>query len=220
MQIKSCENNINFGHKTIVHSLLVADNIAKFPKLKTHSHVFSEGVKRPDYDERGCGGNSHFYFKPTLLTPRESFLDFAGNQNAFSKYLFHVEDFLSQEQVNTFFLDHASRALHFLQDMSQPQHTQRGNFVKKYVDWSMHRKYEVMELTNVAKYMKDSKSDWADYKGSDFEDLFMHTVDKSHKIEPASKSNRSKWDDIAQKSFNLMQDTTNQFFTYLSDIIK
>lgn len=219
MRIDSQNNKINFGHKTLMHAIQVEECIVSFPKLAKHAIDFAHGVKQPDFDERGIE-NLHFYFKPTLFKPRESFLDFSGGDNAFSRYLVHANEFLTEECTSKYFVEHASRALHFLQDMSQPQHTQRGSFVKKYVDFAMHKEYETQALSNVVKYMKDYESDWIDYKGSDFEDLFVHTVDKSHEIEPASKSNRSEWDDIAQKSFNLMQDATKQFFTYLSDIIK
>lgn len=219
MRIDSQNNKINFGHKTLMHAIQVEECIVSFPKLAKHAMDFAHGVKQPDLDERGIG-NLHFYFKPTLFKPRESFLDFSGKNNAFSRYLVHSDEFLTEEFASTYFVEHASRALHFLQDMSQPQHTQRGNVIGKSMDLKMHKEFETLALSNVVKYMKNYKSDWTDYKGADFEDLFVHTVDKSHEIEPASKSNRSEWDDIAQKSFNLMQDTTSQFFTYLSEIIK
>lgn len=50
--------------------------------------------------------------------------------NALAKFNIHISEVEPKEPLNSFSAEHVGRALHFLQDITQPQHTQRGNFMQ------------------------------------------------------------------------------------------
>ena len=219
MQVKRCENSTNFGHKYTIHKLVSGHEIKKFHKLSNKASAIEKYVQRPDFDEVGFG-NNHFYFQPTLFQPRESFLDFSGLNNALAKFNIHISEVEPKEPLNSFSAEHVGRALHFLQDITQPQHTQRGNFMQKLLDRRLHRAFENFEAQNIYKYLANYNGSGADFNGETFEDLFMHHVKKSQEALPALRTNYRFWDEIAQKSVNNLVDATNEFFTLLSSFIK
>lgn len=216
MKINAPDNNTNFGWRWPTHQIVTSIYTDKFPKLVKYKNQLAEFVVKPDFDELGFKGNNHFYYPPELFRPRESFLDFSGQNNSAARYEKHI--FLFDKYVNRDndkAMEHAGRALHFLQDVTQPQHIERGNFLKKWRDMNVHKEFE--ELASLDVFINNPKVVELDVTQNDFHDLFDEAVAITENIQPANSKNREKWFEIAQDGIANMKTVTLEFLRNVSD---
>lgn len=216
MKINSRDNNTNFGWRWPTHEKVTSIYVDRFPKLSKYKKQLTEFVVKPDFDERGFKGNNHFYYPPQLFRPRESFLDFFGMNNAAARYehhIFYFDKFVNRDNDKA--MEHAGRALHFLQDVTQPHHIERGTVFKKWKDLSMHREFEELSYSDI--FVNNSKSVKLDVTPNDFQDLFEDAVAVTETIKPANLKNRDKWHEIAQDGITNMKAVTVEFLKNVSD---
>jgi len=193
--------------------------VDRFPKLFNYKKQLTEAVVNPDFDERGLGGNNHFYFSPQLFRPRESFLDFFGKNNAsasYEKHIFLFDKYVNRDNEKA--MDHAGRALHFLQDVTQPHHIERGTILKKWRDLNMHKEFEELSRSDI--FINDSKSVELDVNLNDFHDLFDEAVSVTEALPPANLKNRDKWFEIAHVGLTNMKAVTQEFLRNVSDSLR
>ena len=179
---------------------------------KTFFELLKESTQKPDFDERGLFGNWHF-FSPTI---NKSYLDFNGKNNALYHYKMHVSNMLSAisekniEQV----MEHAGRALHFLQDGTQPMHSKGCTFFNTFTCFKTHRSFEKFLEKCQDKFFKSNK-----YKPSHFdtfEDLYMNNVALSQKSELPTSKNKYDWESIGETGVRQAMDSTRDFLEKLA----
>lgn len=228
MKVNSVDSKTSFGWRFKTHEKITEIILEDFPKLDKYKSTITKFVTRPDFDERGFKGNNHFYYPAKTLRPRQSFLDFLGQNNAASRYSLHMYEFnrlLGKDDNKA--MEHAGRALHFLQDVTQPQHTERGTVLKKWIDLKVHKEFENYTLNNQDKFITNAlegnaeRGGWyKDYGYEDRDNLFNFQVAFSTAISPANKQNRLSWDYIAQFGITNAVEATKGFLNIISSCIK
>lgn len=220
MKINSVNKDVNFGWSYQTHQRITEMLVDQLPKLKEYKPLFSKMVAMPDFDERGFKGNNHFYYTPKLFRPRESFLDFLGQNNAYVRYLKHIYEFkelLSIDREKA--ISHAARALHFLQDVTQPHHTERGTVLEKWRDLSVHKRFEKFELDSDDIYVKNAENSKLEHNSAGFYDIFNTAVSKSMSIPAAKSTNHNLWKEIAQDGISNAVAVSRAFLKNISDAI-
>ncbi len=219
MKISEYNSQTNFGWSYKTHQKITEMLVEKSPKLRDYKALLSKSVIMPDFDERGFEGNNHFYYPPMLFRPRESFLDFFGNNNALAQYTKHVvnfSDFVNWDREEA--ISHAGRALHFLQDVTQPQHVERGTVLKKWRDFDTHKNFEAYALKNEDRFINNAEKASVDLNNSqDFFDLFYKAISLTESIQVPNKSNSKLWGDIAQEGLSNAIAVTKAFLKNISD---
>ncbi len=221
MKINSVDNNTNFGWRYKTHEKITAMVVDEFPDLKKYKSVLTKMVVMPDFDERGFKGNNHFYYTPQLCRPRESFMDFTGNNNAAARYEQHVYSFEEFAVTNPEkALCEAGRALHFLQDVTQPHHIERGTILDKWRDLKVHEAFEAFAHHHEDEFIKNAKNVYLDVTPNDNSDLFEEAVFLSEQISPAKNHNKNDWANIAQESLSNTIAVTREFLANVSAYLK
>ena len=221
MKINSVDNKTNFGWRYQTHNdvtSLIADN---FPKLKKYKGILKDFSVKPDFDEKGFKGNNHFYYPPQLWRPRASFMDITGRNNALSRYEDHMYYFDTLvNKDNDKAMEHAGRALHFIQDITQPQHVQRGTIYQKWKDMGVHTDFEAFEHKYHDYFIVNAQKINLDYKNDDYTDLFDEAVYLSETASPATYKNKDLWVYIAQDGISNMIAVTKEFCKNISNALK
>lgn len=220
MKINSVDNKTNFGWRYPTHKHVTALVVDSNPKLKQYSNILTDFVVRPDFDERGFKGNNHFYYPPQLFRPRESFMDITGKNNALARYeahLFYFENFVNKDNKTA--MEHAGRALHFLQDVTQPHHIQRGTVFQKWRDLDTHLSFEEYENRYHDFFLKHGQKVELDVEPNNFVDLFDESVTLSETVTPATAKNKELWGNIAMEGISNMVAVTKEFCRNISDAL-
>ena len=200
------------------------------PELSTFQDELEIFVQKPDDDELGFMVNKHFY---TPLIPGDSrkvvsYMDNDGTSNAKAAFDEHVEkiDFaFSKNDINSA-VEHAGRALHFLQDVAQPQHTEFGTFIDKTIDVAAHVDFEEQVeknmdlLANANDENRNANSVFKMKTAKNTEELFDNTVKFSMASDKIVRKNSSSWNNIAERQYNLAVNTTKQFLAFFNEKLK
>lgn len=209
--------NINFGWQSDTHKKVVEIALKDYPGLQPYESLLEDAVQKPDVNEKGFQYNKHFYF----MSKNKSFMDFNGKNNAYNSYMSHVtsmQDCIEKGDKDKA-IEHAGRAIHFLQDVSQPQHTQWKNIFKKASERSVHEEFETFALDNQEKFI-DSLSLSPEEKSPDnFSDLFTKTANCSANGESASRENKNNWNNIAQDGINNAFSVTKEFINKFNSLL-
>ncbi len=221
MKINSVNSTPNFGWKYPTHQKITAMLTDEFDNLANVKKIVAKSVIKPDFDDNGFKCNNHFYFLPEIFCSRASFLDITGQNNALARYKYHVSNFerLQVKDKNTA-LEHAGRALHFLQDMTQPQHIKRGSFFEKFLDLKSHQTFENMAMINDEKFIKNASNVELDFTPDSFSDLFDETVALTEELIPIRKDNKDSWTFVAQEGISNMIAVTREFLNIVSNSFK
>ena len=224
ISIKNNAYSPSFGLKSQTHRRLNAEILENAPVFNDEElKNFLYYVQKPDFDETGlklitkdtC--NNHFFYPEQTLHPRLSHLDFDGKHNAFSRFTYHVTNFLSAIKNNNKknLTEEAARAKHFLDDMSVGFHVKRGTALQKYKEEKVHKEFEKFILDNQDELIKNYTKSPLPTNSKGFKDLFLNTVNVSLKNELPSIKNRENWKNIAQHTVNLNIDSSKEFFRLL-----
>jgi len=216
MKINQNNNsNLSFGWTCKTHRKIAEFALEDFPKLLPAKKMFQDFVQRPDFDELGTLGNWHFYSRYT----KRSFVDFDGKSNALARYREHVKILTkaAEEKNNPLFFEHAGRALHFLQDMTQPHHTKRGVLFNKILELRIHIRFEDFVKTRQYDYIEQHVP--KEPVNSSFDDIFFSNIKSSLKSKVPIRQNTSKWDYIGQHGFDKAVDSTRDFMAKISEMI-
>lgn len=214
-------NQTSFGWKDVTHKKLIDTALEDYPELQQYQPVLDKFVQRPDLDETGFKANKHFYFPSLEFGVFKSYLDFNGISNAYTCYTYHVTAMQDcvEKGNKAKALEHAGRAMHFLQDISQPHHTHSGNISKKASERSIHRKFETFVKDNQEKFISSVPSSSQKQVFKDFDDLFINTANYSASREPATKGNMNKWNNLAQDGINTALNATEVFMRKLNSLL-
>lgn len=211
-------DNTHFGWFDKTHRFAIGKVIKELPDLQKYEEILKEFVVRPDYNELGYWGNWHFYYPKT----EGSFLDINRQNNAFVRYRLHVEKMLeaiSEEDRMYKVMKHAGKALHFLQDMTQPHHTQEGFFFNKVLNVNTHLGFEKLVNEMRKPFLKGHII--APPISQSFEDIFMGNVNFSSKIGIPTDANRTNdWEHTGKEGLKQAVDSTWAFLSKVNDMLK
>ena len=206
----------NFGWFYGTHKRVTRFALRNLTELKPFKDALEEFAQRPDFDEKGTFNNWHF-FSPIQ---RKSFLDFNNKENALAKYKDHVQKMLVavDEKKQDLYIEHAGRALHYLQDMTQPQHTKKGFIFNKFFYLRTHLAFEGF----VKKNQEDCFSEYTErmFKNKSYEDLFMENVELSSKSELPKMKNRYAWERLGRNGINQAIYSTREFLIKLNRLLE
>ena len=218
----------NFGLRVQTHRVMGEHTVKNTDILINNEELknFLYYVQKPDFDETGlklitkqtC--NKHFFYPPETFRPALSHLDFDGKHNAFSRFTYHVTNFLSalKNKNRETFVEESARAKHFLDDMSVGFHVKRGTAWQKYKEEKVHREFETFVMNNQYDLLKNYTKSELPAQNKCFKDLFLNTVNTSLKNEIPTINNKAEWKNIAQKTINLNIDASKEFFRLIQNL--
>lgn len=199
--ISKTENSPTFGWHYRMHTDILKAGVPE--TLKDNAvKVLKKSVYMPDFDEAFLYSQYHFYYPNSA---RKSYLDFFGNNNAKKLYELHVENVLNNKNK----LDEAGRAIHYLQDIAQPNHIEKGSALRKFLDKHMHHDFEMTSYSWSQELIKRSKPKV--FISDNFRSLFDDTVKMSLKNRIPNKHNKSIWEEIAQEGVDIAIGATKRF---------
>lgn len=215
--INKLDNSPTFGWRYKMHSAILEAGGKNF---KYHNYkvmpLLQEMVERPDFDETFLFSQKHFYYPNSKI---KSFFDLTGKGNAKSAYEKHIGKFKELfDEFPLYALDEAAKALHYLQDVTQPQHIDSSSVIKKISDRTTHKKFEQHALDKSKSLLKQVRP--AQLKSRTFETLFDDTVNLSSKNRVPTKDNQELWTAIAYDGTNVAVGATKRFFELLTTFIK
>lgn len=194
------QHNINFGWCKSMHGDMTHYALKGVVPKKV-LEKFCRYVQLPDEDEAFLYGQKHFL---------GGFLDFRGKSNARYAARQHIKE-LYKDKRDPKSDEHAFRFLHYLQDITQPNHIEKSSIFKKIRDAIIpHHKFEVMMCDNQEELYKNSQE--VPLRSNNLKNLFEEVLSISSKNEPPSRKNQEKWFEIAQNGINLALSATRRFF--------
>lgn len=228
MNIRSV-NNINFGWHCDTHKNITQAALKDFPQFQQYQDVFELEVQKPDLDDIGFLANKHFYYAPEDGKSPMSFFDNKEQtNNAKSAYKTHVKvlDKAIENKDTLAIISQAARAMHFLQDMAQPQHTKKGSLLTKAIELKIHNDYEqaVLNKQDIHKeeYFKTAyNTNEQNQPGPrKFIDIFEDTASDSQLGAQITRKNEKNWSSIAQYQYNNAVNASREFLMSLSDMLE
>ena len=208
------KDKTNFGWFYGTHKRITRMALKDLPNLRKYQDVIEEFVQRPDFDEQGIFNNWHF-FSPIQ---QKSFFDFKCKGNAVAKYEEHVKKILENANKNiNLCIEHTGRALHFLQDMTQPHHTQKSFFFNKIFNLKTHLSFE--------KFVKKTQNEYFEsyitepFKNLSFKNLIMENIKSSSEYRFPTTKNRYIWDQFGRKGIHQAIFSTKEFLTKIDKLI-
>lgn len=203
------KDKTNFGWLPATHKRIINCTVKNFPDLELPQKRLEKFVQKPDFDETNVlwiFGHRHDYCKNLP-------------NNAFDYYKKHVSLMISaiKSENKQLIWEHAGRALHFLQDMAQPLHTQKSPSFCGVIKFIEHLKFERFVRKKQAIFIENHST--ITPKIRSFEELFLNTVRVSSQSEPPVAANKDKWINIGRAGINEAIDSTTEFLTKVKKMI-
>ena len=201
----------SFGWNRTTHlemTMLALKDIDMEPKDKRQLARFSQ---MPDFikSELGFHNDTHFFFPDSN---RSSF-GFNRKENAFFQYKKHIVNAMSPLNKEDF-LRNTGYALHYLQDVSMPMHTERSGLLAKIRDYYLHKNFEAGKKLGATAHIEELKTGSIPNRieTQSVRRIFLDTARYSSQFK-VSRFNKKDWLKIQQDCFNLGVDATRAFVT-------
>lgn len=214
MRINSDEKR-NFGWTIKTHANLSKLALEKFPQLTKYANNIIAGSQYPS-----VAMHNYYFINPRghyFYGKEDVFLN--KNCSALSNYL----DYCTRACFKLKFKDtdsvaaQSGIALHFLQDIANPIHTQNKN--KGIINYFRHYLFE-----KKAEKFSNNLSDFIvenDVKNTIPSAVFDDTYKKSSSMNhPFDKENMNNWDDTIKESLQLAYDSTCKFLEEVTQLLK
>ncbi len=204
--ISKYNNSPAFGWTPATHKRLFLE-ANKSVKLDKYSDGFSKAVVLPDYDDFSYLGRKHFY-NPSN---GRSYLDPKGINNARNSYDMYIGSVksISNRHNPSNIVDSLGRALHYLQDVTQPMHIIDTNFLRRLADMRVYGHFETNAFEFEEKFIKNAKP--VVFEDRYFYDLFNSVIDRVRGITVPTAYNKPSWNIITQNSFNVALGASKRF---------
>lgn len=215
--INKVENSPSFGWRYKMHADIALAAGKKFGRENPDVlRVIEKSVIKPDFDEAFFYSQNHFYYPNSKI---KSFLDLTGEHNAKSYYNKHIQNFrnLLNNDYDYYAANKAGRALHYLQDITQPQHIENTSVLKKWQDKDVHIDFEQFAYDEAQSLIKEARPQ--KFKSKSFEELFDDAVNVSLENKVPNRDNRELWGAIAYDSVNVAMGATKRFFEILHSLL-
>lgn len=226
VRIQNDSYSPSFQHHFSTHGIIANYVITakEFPRLHKYKEIILSHVQKPDFTELGTKflgaiptRNNHFY------SPKKkgSFWDKDGENNAFAYYKKHVAGMLKAVEDGDIdaFLLHGPYALHYLQDMGQPLHTQRCDpffvmFRKSSVHHAFEKEIKKSEIAILLGYERKP------FTYPDFDKLFLDTAEFSSNMELPLLNNKWHWLSLARRALIKTTDVTCEFAAKMEKLLQ
>ena len=184
---------------------------------KVEKRMLGRFSQMPDFckEELGDLNSSHFFFpygkKKSFTLKKDS------ENNAFDKFKYHVNNALKESNREKF-LREIGYAVHYLQDVSTPLHTEQGGILQKFFKFPIHVKFEKGEFIGASSRLQILKKQYSPekLKFSNLQVLFYNTALFSSRPENKVKyTNKNEWFGIQQRCFNRGVDASREFFKFI-----
>lgn len=212
MKINTQAEPINFGWNKTTHleMTMLALKDSKIDNITRRQ--IARYSQMPDFDtlEHGFHNNTHFFY------PYSKKKSFGLNSEKFNAFNQFKEHFLAAMQINNQeqILKHIGYAMHYLQDMTVPMHTEQGGFLSKILRYKVHKNFERGEKYGAS---ANTSTLIQNYEYEKLEtvspiDLFKETAEFSQNPKFRVKnSNKKDWLKIQQACFNRGVNVTREF---------
>jgi len=215
MDIK-IKDKTNFGWFYGTHKRITRFALKDLSNLMPHKGMLEEFAQRPDFDETRIFNNCHFY---SPVTGR-SFFDFDGKHNALAKYMEHVSQMLANiaEENKALCIEHAGRALHYLQDITQVQHSQTEGLLKRLLHRKMHLNFEEFVREHQKAYFEGYED--KPFTDRPFKDIFLENLQVRLESNYPTKKNRYAWDRFGCAGVLQARSSTREFLVKLNALLE
>lgn len=212
MKIQSTDQT-TFKWNTITHIGMTLQAVKNSKLSPDEQRQLVKYAIMPDFlkSEAGYSHNTHFYFP---YGRNKSFGAGANTKNnALERFKVHFQKALSTHEKEDF-LKHTGFAVHYLEDVTMPMHTEPGCLMQKIRDFYLHQNFEIGTKYGatpaIKTLMKGFKSQAINYNS--LVDLFTSAAEFSQKPEfQVSRFNKQNWRKIQQKCFNYGVNATREF---------
>ncbi len=205
----------SFGWNRTTHlemTMLALKDIDMEPKDKRQLARFCQ---MPDSmkSELGFYHNTHFFFPDS----KKSSFGFNDSENAYDRFNRHVIDAVEPLDRDDF-LRNTGYALHYLQDVSMPMHTEAGGIFQKMRDFYLHKNFEAGKKFGATPHLEELKAGYTPHRieTRSVRKIFLDTARYSSQFK-VSRFNKKDWLKIQQDCFNYGVDATRAF---VASIIK
>lgn len=208
------KSSISFGWYYPMHANILKNATKNTSIPKITQNILMESVQKPDLEEFFLYGQKHFYYPNDKI---KSYLDYTGTHNAKHLYKTHMKKALKAFRAGntTIGTDEAGRALHYLQDMTQPNHIDSGSIITKAKEAAVpHHRFEINAYDKQNNFYDNYTP--IEINANSFNDLFDKTVNLSQRNQIPRKNNIENWDNITQNAIDLAISTTRKFIEMLS----
>ncbi len=214
MIVKNTDNT-QFGWHYKMHADILRKSAILSNLPESIISAIEQAVQKPDFDEFFLYGQKHFYYPNDRI---KSYLDYTKTHNAKYMYQLHLKkmyESLKLKNLEQGFSE-AGRALHYLQDMTQPNHIDSGSIIKKALEKKSHHKFEMDIFGRSNDFYAQTKP--LDLKSKTLETLFDEVISISQKNQTPNMTNIDDWDIIAQNAINLATSATRKFLALIKSI--
>ena len=207
--------NPNFGWNIKTHKAMTSLALHGSAAETSAQRAMCKFVQLPDLlkQEAGYHHNTHFFFPDCK---NKSFgRDANGRNNALSMFKEHYQAAAEAKTLDDFLL-RTGFAMHYLQDVTMPMHTEPGGVLNKILDYRLHKNFEcggkygaranMQELTKSCK-LKNMGDIYSPLS------LFMETARFSQNPKyKVSRFNKGNWLKIQQECFDMGVSVSKRFF--------
>ncbi len=212
MQINTSGGQTNFKWNKTTHlemTMLALQNSSIDDITKRQVARYAQ---MPDFakTELGYHNNTHFFFPNSK---KKSFGPDSDKLNAFSQFKEHLQQAMLSEAKEEV-LKKLGYALHYLQDMSVPLHTEPGGLIHKILKYKLHGNFERGKKYGATAHLdiltQNFKAEDLEY--SSILDLFTKTAEYSQNPEfKVKRFNKKNWISIQQACFNRGVNASREF---------
>lgn len=207
-------NKTSFGWNKATHLEMTMLALQDFALPSVEKRQLARFSQMPDLmkSEAGFFHNTHFYFPDS----KKQSYGFKSSENAYRQFNKHVIDSLNPLDSEDF-LRNAGYAIHFLQDVSMPMHTESGGILQKMRDYYLHKNFERGEKYGTAQNIKELIAEYEpeSLNTEDVRKIFLDTARFSSRFK-VSRFNKKDWIKIQHLCFNRGVDATRAFFKSIS----
>lgn len=205
----------NFGWRWPEHKTISRNSLKKVPAMCKSFGNMIEASILPDFDETYILYQKHFYFPNT----NKSYLDIKGKSNARAMYYKHVQEMIKHRNTDRdTAIEHAGRAVHYLQDICQPQHISQGGIIKKTLERTAHKDFEKLACNQRNTLVNNANNSDIKISARSFSDLFKQTIAISKNIEVPKHNNKNNWINIAQQGYDTAVCATDKFIELVNHV--
>lgn len=201
--------NISFGWAGGTHADITRLALKDFPKLKEMEDKFVKFSVLPDFDEVGPLlnlGNQHYYG--------------LHKKNSFENYWMHVTEMqkANKKGDKELMVEHAGRALHFLQDIAQRQHNEPRSFFLRTPLILSHGTYELYVEKKRGSFLKQTAK--ALEMPRNYKKLYFDNLRAAEKYKrPGFTNILSTWNKTAKDGLVLALKSSKEFLANANTII-
>lgn len=200
-------NKLNFGWQGPTHAEITRIALEDFPKLKGLESSFAKYAQMPDIDETGSYwifGNQHYYGK--------------RQKNALVNYNLHIQKMIEAAKIKdeSNLVEHSARAMHFLQDMAQPQHLESRPLVLRVRDIISHYAFERFSREKQNIFLKPCEQNFEQPR--DYSKIFMDNVEFSSAYKQPRFHNISSWERTCAEGLNKAVASSKEFLASLEKL--